>query len=92
MIGPIYNDLNSTPVGIVQLVNKYDKRPISENDVRKFKIIQELLGRSVYNTSEIHKLINVTIGFSSKLGKINELAMNSVFESEITQKTKRNKF
>ena len=89
MIGPIYNDLAAQPIGIIQLINKKDKRQINDHDVRKFSIIKELLGRSVYNTSETHKLINVTIGMSAKLGKINNLAMNTVFDPDILSKQKK---
>lgn len=89
MIGPIYNNLSSKPIGIVQLINKNDKRSIEDQDIKKFKIIQELLGRSVYNTFETHKLINVTIGMSSMLGNINNLAMNSVFEYDSVSRAKK---
>ena len=92
MIGPIFNTSTPQPIGIIQLINKKGKRNIEDQDIKKFKIIQELLGRSVYNTSEIHKLINVTIGMSSMLGNINNLAMNSVFEYDILTKNKKNNY
>ena len=80
MIGPVYTSKKNSPVGVIQLINKHDKKCISEDDIEKFKIIQELLGRSISNTSEIHELINITIGLKSKLGNIKRLAANSAFE------------
>ena len=89
LIGPIYDNNKKVPVGIIQLVNKLDKRQINQEDVKRFEIIQELLGQSVTNTAEIHELINVTIGLKSSLGNIQNLAHNSVFEPDVSLKPKR---
>ena len=89
LIGPIYDNNKKVPVGIIQLVNKLDKRQINQEDVKRFEIIQELLGQSVTNTAEIHELINVTIGLKSSLGNIQNLAHNSVFEPDLSLKPKR---
>lgn len=32
MIGPIFDDFHKTPVGIIQLVNKLDKKAITDLD------------------------------------------------------------
>jgi transcriptional regulator with GAF, ATPase, and Fis domain len=91
LIGPIYDSKDKSPVGVIQLVNKRNKKYINQSDIQRFEIIQELLGRSVSNTAEIHELINVTIGFKSSLGSIKDLANNSVFEADMSIKMKKMK-
>ncbi|CAI2375929.1 unnamed protein product [Moneuplotes crassus] len=74
MIGPVYASQRNKPVGVIQLMNKKEKKPINEEDIDKFKIIQELLGRSISNTAQLHELINVTIGLKSNLGHLTRIA------------------
>ena len=91
MIGPIFDDVHEQPVGIIQLVNKNDKKFINDMDREKFKIIEELLGMSVFNTSQIHELINVTIGLKQNLNSISNLAMDSAFEFNLNFNTRISK-
>eukprot|EP00347_Sterkiella_histriomuscorum_P010193 403377247 len=66
MIGPIYghkdNDNKKLPIGVLQFTNKKDFKIINDYDKKKFYAIQNLIGLSIDNTSEIHSTINVTMG------------------------------
>jgi len=92
MIGPVYISQKERPVGVVQLINKNEKKVINNDDLVKFRIIQELLGRSISNTAEIHELINVTIGYKTKLANLKQLASSNAFEPVKDLKAKRTKF
>ncbi|CAI2381202.1 unnamed protein product [Moneuplotes crassus] len=98
MIGPIYGEDKTTPIGIIQLFNKKSNEGITQKDRDKFVSIQGLLGMCVDNTTKMSTTMDVLEHFSqnnslkfvdSKLQKIIEGDPKlSTLENELKEKDK----
>lgn len=94
MVGPIYGhrdkQTSKSPIGIIQFQNKEGYKQINDQDKvpinnykplqKKFYAIQELLGLSIDNTSEVHSTINVTISVREAFGNIEKILSDILAE------------
>jgi len=66
-------DIDRThPIAIIQLINKSGSENITEQDEKKFKAIQDLIGMSIDNTSEQSSIINIRLKMYKELRRISE--------------------
>lgn len=64
----------------MQFINKKDFKQITEQDMAKFRAIQQLLGLSLDNTSEVHTTMNVTISIKENFRSIENIIQSILME------------
>ena len=73
MIGPVYGKNRSTPLGIIQFINKLHDKPINEEDIKKFNDMADLIGLCVENTMTITQTIGVTLKINERMENITKI-------------------
>ena len=66
------------PIGMIQLVNKAHYEKIDPHDVRKFEAIQNLIGLSIDQVSEVHSFINIRVGVQERIDNIEAMLLEQL--------------
>ena len=64
------DDHKTTPIAILQLINKANMKAIEKYDLDKIEAMRDLIGRAIDNASEHHSVINARVGISEDLNSL----------------------